>query len=653
MSKTHDMKKTIFILSGLLFSFLSYAQSGNKIDSLRNLQIKGKTDSIKARASFLLSDHYNNDFKKRKKELDAGLRLSKNSRFLTGLYHFYYGQLLFYNEPENAISHYKKGITLLEGFKSIESLELQARAWYNIGAQHAYLGDSEKFMDMLMEHSIPLATKAKNNKLLASYNYTIGMLLMNLKDYPVAEAYYRKSLAYHQNFTNTNEIDHLEVLIGMANNFLFQEKTDSTKYYLDLAIPLAENNKKDPFYISTRETETNYYNVLKNYAKAERIAKEVIKTVKSTGDASQDYRLRALYFQLFKALSEQGKYAEAKAILEGLKPGLMTIPSNRLIYFSNMAELHERMKDFPTAYGWFKKAYILRDSIYNGDFRKEMNITDKKMKLSEKEKRITMLEAEKKETLLIRKNQTLINWLLGIGAAVFLLAFILSMYIYRNRQQHNVLKLKELEKQKELELTQAILEGEERERQRIARDLHDGLGGALSGIKIKLSGVQNLSGTPVIGETILQLEHSIGELRRIARNMMPETLIRSGLEIALRDLCVSLSSEKTVIECQPNGIQSEIPLQSQVNIYRIIQELIANAILHGKASKIIVQCIQSDNHFLLTVEDNGIGFDPKQKPLSNGIGLINIQNRVDLMKGKMQIDAAANEGTTVNIELYG
>ncbi|WP_158605985.1 sensor histidine kinase [Taibaiella sp. KBW10] len=647
------MKKTIFVLSGLLFSFISYAQSGNKIDSLRNLQIQGKTDSIKARASFLLSDEYSQEPEKGKAELDIGLKLSKDNKFLTGVYHFYYGQLLFYKEPENAINQYKKGITLLEEFKSTESLEFQARAWYNIGAQYDYLGDSEIFMAMLMEHCIPLAKKAKNDKFQARYNYTIGMLLMNLKDYPLAEAYYQKSIAYHQNLTNTDELDHLEALIGAATNFLHQEKTDATKYYLDQALPLANRHKNDPLYISLKETEVNYYNVIKNYVKAERFAKEVIRTVNSTGDASQDYRLRALYFQLFKALSEQGKYAEAKAILEALKPGLMVTPNNRRIYFSHMAELHERTKDFATAYDWLKKAYILRDSIYNDDFRKEINVIDKKLKLSEKENRITLLEVEKKETLLIRKNQTLLNWLLGIGAAVFLLAFILSVYIYRNRQQRTILKLKELEKQKELELTQAILEGEERERQRIARDLHDGLGGALSGIKIKLSGVQNPSDTPVIGETILQLEHSIGELRRIARNMMPETLIRSGLEVALYDLCVSLSSEKTVVECQPNGMQREIPLQSQVNIYRIIQELIANAIRHGKASKIIVQCIQSDNHFLLTVEDNGKGFDPKQKSLSNGIGLINIKNRVDLMKGKMQIDAAANEGTTVNIELYG
>ncbi|GAA4785801.1 hypothetical protein GCM10023231_12110 [Olivibacter ginsenosidimutans] len=156
----------------------------------------------------------------------------------------------------------------------------------------------------------------------------------------------------------------------------------------------------------------------------------------------------------------------------------------------------------------------------------------------------------------------------------------------------------------------------------------------------------------MIDETILQLESSIGELRRIARNMMPETLIRSGLEVALGDLCISLTSDTVDIEFQAGDIQEGMDVQTQVNIYRIIQELLANAIRHGKATEILVQCIQGENNVLITVEDNGKGFDSKDQMPSKGIGLNNIKNRVDLMKGNVQIDSVINEGTTVNIELH-
>src|SRR5690606_21371212 len=110
---------------------------------------------------------------------------------------------------------------------------------------------------------------------------------------------------------------------------------------------------------------------------------------------------------------------------------------------------------------------------------------------------------------------------------------------YKTNKQHNAHKLREIEQQKELQIAQAIMEGEERERQRLGRDLHDGLGGALSGIKIKLSSQQKNISSPVLDESILQLENAIKELRSISRNMMPETLLRSGLETAIRDLCVS------------------------------------------------------------------------------------------------------------------
>ncbi len=132
--------------------------------------------------------------------------------------------------------------------------------------------------------------------------------------------------------------------------------------------------------------------------------------------------------------------------------------------------------------------------------------------------------------------------------------------------------------------------------------------GALAGIKIKLSGQEKKERTPQLNEVILQLENSINELRRIARNMMPENLQKAGLEIALRDLCESLLSDETHIEFHAFGLQPAIPLNVQVNIYRIIQELLSNAVRHAHASKIIVQCSQNDDIFFITVEDNGRGF---------------------------------------------
>jgi signal transduction histidine kinase len=200
-----------------------------------------------------------------------------------------------------------------------------------------------------------------------------------------------------------------------------------------------------------------------------------------------------------------------------------------------------------------------------------------------------------------------------------------------------------------------MLQGEERERRRVAGDLHDGLGGMLAGVKMNLTG---LSAAPAAGngselhKVIGQLDSSISELRRIARNMMPEALLKFGLDIALKDLCGSMMTEAVKIGYQSFGIESSIPQDTQVTIYRIVQELLTNATRHAHASNILVQCSQNGDTFLVTIEDNGKGFDTALASRAKGIGLGNVKRRVDYLHGNMEIISAENEGTTINIELH-
>ena len=194
------------------------------------------------------------------------------------------------------------------------------------------------------------------------------------------------------------------------------------------------------------------------------------------------------------------------------------------------------------------------------------------------------------------------------------------------------------------------MQGEELERKRLARDLHDGLGSMLSGIKLYYSGTENTNEIE-FQEVNKQLDNSIAELRQIAQNLMPESLLKLGLIAALKDLCDRFSSDKTSIEFQDFGIQNNISESKQITIYRIIQELINNALKYAKASEILVNCSQNENIFLITVEDNGQGFDSEKANLFNGMGLKNIKNRVDFLKGELEIESKPETGTVFNIEL--
>ena len=133
--------------------------------------------------------------------------------------------------------------------------------------------------------------------------------------------------------------------------------------------------------------------------------------------------------------------------------------------------------------------------------------------------------------------------------------------------------------------------------------------------------------------------------------MMPETLLKYGLENALQELCDFYVSTKCRIHLQTLGLKSDVPVSVQIHIYRIIQELLANAVKHANATKIIVQCSQNESLFLITVEDDGEGFDLSSMDASKGLGLRNLTNRAAFLKAKIDFHSSKEEGTTVNIEL--
>jgi two-component system NarL family sensor kinase len=211
-------------------------------------------------------------------------------------------------------------------------------------------------------------------------------------------------------------------------------------------------------------------------------------------------------------------------------------------------------------------------------------------------------------------------------------------------------ELAALENQQKLSISNALIEGEEIERKRIARDLHDGLGSMLSGLKMHLniSGRENNETNPNVNE---MLNDSIKELRNISQNLMPESLMKLGLEHALRDLCVSNSNPQTTIEFQYLVKKTTLPQHFKIMVFRIVQELLNNALKYAKASQILVSCSQNKDFFFITVEDNGIGFDVECTENQEGMGLRNIKNRVAFLSGKLEIDSDPDKGTSAYIEL--
>lgn len=245
------------------------------------------------------------------------------------------------------------------------------------------------------------------------------------------------------------------------------------------------------------------------------------------------------------------------------------------------------------------------------------------------------------------------------GGSVVLVAIgLLTFQNQRRKHREARHRQQESEKGKLLEATQAVLKGGEHERIRLARDVHDGLVGMLSGIKYSLHTIKNDFGaTPqnrqAFERSMDMLDSSIKEMRRVAHDMMPEALIRFGLNTALRDFCNDVTQRGVLkISYQPIGMDGVLLDQTMaIVIYRIVQELVNNVVQHASATSAIVQIACTGRCLSLTVEDNGRGFDTRKLHDSKGLGWVNIGHRVEYLGGRCDVTSRPGEGTSVHLEL--
>jgi two-component system NarL family sensor kinase len=296
----------------------------------------------------------------------------------------------------------------------------------------------------------------------------------------------------------------------------------------------------------------------------------------------------------------------------------------------------------------FDRYNNLRDSIdekiRSDKILRNTQELEAKYSLNKKQAEIDSLNKEKKIQQLILRQRNTVNWVLG---GVVLVALLIGFLYQRSYRQ-----------QKQLLAAQAVLQGQVEERTRLAKDLHDGLGSILSSAKFSFNNMkQNLIISPenaaAFERSMDMLDKSIAELRRVAHNMMPETLMKFGLDTALKDFCSTVDQSGAVkLTYQSFGLEeTTVPEVTSAAVYRIVQELVNNILKHAGATSALVQLISKDGTLSITVEDNGRGFERKVLETGVGIGYSSLQNRVTYLKGTIDLQTSPGKGTAVHIQL--
>lgn len=245
---------------------------------------------------------------------------------------------------------------------------------------------------------------------------------------------------------------------------------------------------------------------------------------------------------------------------------------------------------------------------------------------------------------------------LATVAMLVLAGFIIVFVVYyQKRMVQEQLKRQQLELEFQQKLMEATLESEESERRRLAGDLHDSVGGMLSTIRVGLAAIaKQLPDPSLIEQSKRMLDETLTSVRRISLDLMPSTLEKFGLMPALKELCERFEGASLIpVNLEEHGEIKAMPASRALKVYRIVQELINNAVKHAEASVINVVTKGDAKGVQITVEDNGKGFDPSLNHSAtwngSGLGLYNMENRARLLNTQLEYESDLGKGSKITL----
>ncbi len=244
----------------------------------------------------------------------------------------------------------------------------------------------------------------------------------------------------------------------------------------------------------------------------------------------------------------------------------------------------------------------------------------------------------------------------GIGGLALLSGLLIHSHYRRSKLRQETRMKTELMRQQELSV-KAVIEAEENERQRIAKDLHDGVGQMMSAAKMNLSAFESEMNftseeqKKSLEKVIRLVDESCKEVRTVSHIMMPNALLKSNLPSAIRDFVDKLNNKTLQAHVYTEGLNDRLDSNVETVLYRVVQECVQNAIRHAGATRLDISLIRDKEGISGTVEDNGKGFDASNKDQFDGIGLKNIISRIEYLKGTVDFDSAPGRGTVVAIHV--
>ncbi len=661
----------IFFVFGLFLSLSISAQNGmeQQIDSLENELKTARADTTKVNIMCLLTRAYGGvDSVKTFQRGFEALKTSKEISYEKGIMDAHIalgGGYMDYFDLAKAEEHLKKGIEqadkMIAKDPSRTNLKLWIRGNYNLGVTYGYQGDHDAEIAYARK-TIPVAEQIGDTIFVAVAHTNLAIKYLDFERYPESYENFMKSGALYEQLNEPDDFVYdglyfAELLYEMDSLSKMKKILTKVKTYLD-KVPNSVNWHLYYAHRGMYLTGTGKFEeAIASYDKSAVLLKKTNRKVKIF--------LIELLEKYAKTYYKMGDLVKAKEQMRRFQDIALKSKNKQHLFeaHSKLARYEAESKNFKEAYSNLTEAIKISDILVIERTQENMRRLELQYQTAQKEKEILALKNEKNETALALEKKRSQTYLMRATISAMALFLFMGYLFYRkkirkakvkeSRQEEEVNLLKQEQQNK---VFSAMIEGQEKERKRLAIDLHDGLGGRLSGISLNLSKLDKDEPKQYpkkqLKKVMKDLDDSLTELRNIARNMMPETIVKYGLRAALKDYCSSMTGSDTKVTLQFYGSDKAIDIHQQVTIYRVIQELINNAIKHAKATEVLVQYMRDGNNVDITVEDNGIGID--KEVLENegsGMGLSNLRTRVAYLKGDLDFHTQKNEGTTVNVHI--
>ncbi len=492
-----------------------------------------------------------------------------------------------------------------------------------------------------------------NNSSIAHIYTSVSSNYYELEQFEDALKYDKMALPF---LSKEQNIDQFVVgYLFVADDYSALSKFDYSSIYLEQIRPIVQQLNKPNLNV-------RFHYILGGIYRKQKLWKEALNHFQLANTAAQvnkdDFQavnsaegMAACYLELGN--TDKARTLATQVLHESER---LNIPLGKMQGLQLLVQIEDKSGNIDKAYRYENSFIAISDSVKKEKTKMQMNETEAKYQSEKKQHEILQLEKDKQIQLLSIKQSSTLNYILIGSLAAVLLLGVLLYRNYRQQQQLQQQKITELEKDRQLMAVDAMLKGQEEERSRLAKDLHDGLGGMLSGVKYSLNNMRdNLAVTPdnmaVFERSVDMIDTSIKELRRMAHNMMPEMLTRFGLDEALKEYCNTINATKMLaVKYQSFGMDIRLDSSVEIIIYRIVQELLNNVLKHAAASEALVQLIKEDNRLHILVEDDGKGFDTAILDTNRNAGWNNIRSRVEYLKGRLELHPEAGKGTTVSIE---